>query len=305
MAEAQRKIKPAVKAALLREAGGKCANPGCANSQVHHHHIKHWAVYRVHNTHDMIAVCPACHYACHYGRLKISDEALYAWKGIARPELPTSTHVYIEPGQELKILTGTIEFTTGNARVSVFTLPNGSHLTLRRVDNDILHVSAQLNDSDGRELLRVVENTVRFNRSNAMQVDQYPGRVRVTVDAAGGYAPQWLIEHVRVHEPQYAADGRVVALDVEVLRPGVARIQGCWPARDVGVVVTRTRLAFCDRLLREPISYQTQGGAEGAPPAVIQFVGDKDGCLFGFVDGPPAAIVCDRVSRAKASLSQP
>src|SRR5471032_2843818 len=97
MAKQQRKITPALKRQLIEQAGGKCANPGCSNWRVHIHHIKHWAVYKVHNAGDMIAVCPSCHDSIHYGRLAIPDEVLYHWKGIARPAVPESAHIYVEP----------------------------------------------------------------------------------------------------------------------------------------------------------------------------------------------------------------
>lgn len=277
MATAQRKIKPALKRLLMEEAGGKCANPGCANWRVHIHHIEHWAVYKTHDASEMIAVCPSCHDAAHYGRLKITDELLYTWKGVARPSTPDTTQIYIEPATELKLLTGSLCISTTNDKATVFELSNANHLKLRVLDNDLLQVSIRLHDQKGKELLRVVENHVRVVRNKEIAFDYRAGRARVTVPATDQFVPGWLINQVRFQDPTFAADGRLVALDIEVVKPGIVRVQGCWPDGNVGVVITSRALSFCRRGLREPISMI--GTGEGS---VLLYSGPITSALFGF-----------------------
>ncbi len=108
MAKTRIKLKPSEKLAIVREAGNKCANPGCSNWRTHIHHIKHWAVYASNDQSILIAVCPSCHDAIHHGQLNISDETLYTWKGIERESVPKATHIYVEPSENIKLLTGTI-----------------------------------------------------------------------------------------------------------------------------------------------------------------------------------------------------
>ena len=86
MAEHRPEVSKQLKTQLRREAGEKCANPGCSATRTHLHHIREWAVYRTHDGAHMIAVCPTCHDAIHHGQLPISDETLYAWKRIPRDE---------------------------------------------------------------------------------------------------------------------------------------------------------------------------------------------------------------------------
>lgn len=277
MAQVQRKIKPELKRQLIAEAGGKCANPGCSNWRVHIHHIKHWAVYKAHEASHMIAICPSCHDAAHHGALKITDEALYLWKGIARPTAPDSAHIYVEPATELKLLTGSICIATKNDQAAVFELSNTNHLKLRVLDHDILQVSVRLQDQNGKEILRVVENHVRVNRDERIVFDYRAGRARVTVPAVDDFAPAWLISQVRVQDPSFAADGRIVALDIEVLKPGLVRVRGCWPDGNVGVVITDKALSFCTLGLREPVSLV--GAGEGS---VLMYAGPITSAMFGF-----------------------
>lgn len=277
MAEAQRKIKPALKRLLIEKAGGKCANPGCSNWRVHIHHIKHWAIYKAHDAHDMIAICPSCHDAAHHGRLKITDELLYIWKGIVRPDTPGSVHLYVEPAPTLKLLTGSLCISTTNDQAAIFELSNSNHLKIRVLDNDLLQVSARLLDQVGNELLRVVENHVRVTKDPRISFDYRAGRVRVTVPATDAFAPTWLVEQVRFRDAGYAADGRITALDIEVLRPGLVRVQGCWPDGNVGVVITDKTLSFCSRGQRQPTSLVGAG-----EDTVLMFVGPVTKALFGF-----------------------
>ncbi len=65
MAKQQRNVPKSLKAQLIKDAGDKCANPGCSNWRVHLHHIKHWVVYKTHDGKHMIAICPSCHDAVH------------------------------------------------------------------------------------------------------------------------------------------------------------------------------------------------------------------------------------------------
>ena len=263
MADAQRKIKPLLKRLLIDKAGGKCANPGCSNWRVHIHHIKHWAVYKTHAAADMIAICPSCHDAAHHGLLKITDNLLYEWKGVTRAGIPESVHVYVEPASSLKLLTGSFCISTTNDQAAVFELSNSNHLSIRILDHDLLQVSSRLLDMGGNELLRVVENHVRIAKDKRITFDYRAGRARVTVPATGDFVPQWLLDQVRIQDPGFAANGQVVAMDIEVLKPGLVRVQGCWPDGDVGVVITDKALSICRRGQQAPISFVGKGEETG------------------------------------------
>lgn len=279
MVTVQRKIKPALKLLLINKAGGKCANPGCSNWRVHIHHIKHWAVYKAHDADHMIAICPSCHDAVHHGSLKISEEILYQWKGIARTNSPTSAHIYVEPATELKLLTGSICIASQNDQMVVFELSNSNQLKFRVLDDDLLQVSARLHDEQGKELLRVVENHVRVSRSKNIKFEYRAGHARVTILAAESFAPQWLIEQVRYQNPNFATNNLLIAFDIEVLKPGLVQVQGCWPDGDVGVVITEQALSFCIRGMREPISIVS----DKENPTVFLYAGPITTALFGFV----------------------
>jgi hypothetical protein len=277
MAEALRKIKPALKRLLIDKAGGKCANPGCSNWRAHIHHIKHWAVYKTHAAADMIAVCPSCHDAAHHGQLKISDELLYEWKAVIRPAAPDTVHIYVEPAASLKLLTGTIAISTRNDQAAVFELSNSNHLKFRVLDQDVLQVSSRLLDQRGNELLRVVENHVRVAKDKRITFDYRAGRARITVPATEDFAPGWLLDQVRAQDPGFAADGRIVAMDIQVLKPGLVQVQGCWPDGNVGVVITDKALSFCIRGKQQPTSMVGEG--EGS---VLVYAGPITKALFGF-----------------------
>lgn len=275
MAQRQRKIKPALKRLLIEESGGKCANPGCSNWRVHIHHIKHWAVYKTHDSAHMIAICPSCHDAVHHGMFKITDEELYRWKGIQRPAAPDSAHIFVEPASELKLLTGSLCISTTNDQAVVFKLSNTNRLEIRVLDKDILQVSAHLQDEHAKELLRVVENHVRVLKNKDIVFDYRPGRARIVVPATSGFVPRWLVDQVRVQDSLFAADGRIVALDIGVLKPGLLRVQGCWPDRNNGVVITESALYICNKDWGGPLSLVGEG--EGS---VLKFVGPITSALF-------------------------
>lgn len=277
MAQHQRKIDPKLKRLLIERAGNKCANPGCSNWRVHIHHIKHWAIYKTHFAEHMIAICPSCHDAVHYGRLKIPDELLSEWKSINRPVTPHNAHIYIEPSASLRLLTGTISIATTNQQLIIFDLSNYSQLKFRVLDQDILQVSSKLLDQNGNELVRVVDNHVRSGKDKRIQFDYHSGRCRITVPIAEDIVPRWIVDQMRIRDPHFAADGRIVAIDLQVLRPGLIKVQGCWTDGNVGIVITDSAFSLLRREHEKIISFVGDGER-----SVLMYTGPITLAFFGF-----------------------
>ncbi len=79
MADYRAKVPAKIKKALIKEAGGKCANPGCPHALTEIHHIKERCVYKTHDQSHMIAICPNCHDAVTRGGLRmpaVTDSSL-------------------------------------------------------------------------------------------------------------------------------------------------------------------------------------------------------------------------------------
>jgi hypothetical protein len=269
MANHQRKIKPEQKRQLLAEAGQKCANPGCANWRLHIHHIRHWAVYKAHDSEHMIAICPACHDAAHIGPIKISDDTLYLWKGIVRPSEPDSAHLYIEPSQDLKLLTGPIALKTIHDRLTVFELSERNYLKFRILDGDIILVSAKIKNKKGKEVLRVVENHVRVNKDNGVKFHSRPGRVQIYIPSSRDYVPNWLLQQVRERSPSFGINGSILALDMEVLKPGLVRVEGCWIDADQACIITPEFISFYHQSEAQPFSFGAYGDESKDPPILL------------------------------------
>jgi hypothetical protein len=103
---------------LIKEAGMKCANPGCSNYRVHIHHIKQWAIYQSNDEKDMIAICPVCHDTAHNGGLIIDEETLYRWKEIIRKPVNLD-QLFVEAGTSSKLILGSLAV-TGDDGVKIF-----------------------------------------------------------------------------------------------------------------------------------------------------------------------------------------
>ncbi|WON74157.1 HNH endonuclease signature motif containing protein [Nitrosospira sp. Is2] len=242
MAQYQRKIGKALKRQLIKEAGAKCANPGCTTQRVEIHHIKQWAVYKCHNGPDMIALCPTCHDYAHNGTLTISDETLYEWKQIVRNGSRTrASQIFVEPANQLKLLMGSFAVVTKHDNTCVFKLSNRNRLEMRILDDDLLQLSTRLYTGKGEEVLRVVENHVRVRDSDVI-FDSRPGHVRVMVPANERYLDKLVVDHIRGFDPTYAAEDKIVAIDIEVVAPGLIRIQGYWPSDEVTIVIDQNSM---------------------------------------------------------------
>jgi HNH endonuclease len=271
------KVPPALKKQLVRQAGGKCANPGCSAYRTHIHHIQRWSGYETHDGEHMIAVCPTCHDAIHDGPLVIDDETVRRWKSIERTETKRD-HVYVEPASEPKLLLGTLAFMGENEGLTVFKLAASSELSFRLADGDIMLLNLSVSSMAGREIVRVVEGHVRHAAEEPVRYERVQGHVRLTAPLTSEFMPSWAVKQLRRQEPRYASDGRLTLLDLEVLEPGLVRVQGLWRKdyRNL-IAVTPSQLSFLQpgRLL--PISLVGEG-----VDSVLHYVGPFTSAAIGF-----------------------
>jgi hypothetical protein len=245
-----------LKKKLFREAGFKCANPGCPNRRTHIHHIREWAIFETHDKEHMVAICPSCHDAVHHGSLEITDETVNRWKHTERPAGPVRDYLYVEPGDPIKLLTGTIAIQAPEG-VILFALSENNRLRFRVAESEIMILDLQIVSPSGTEIARVVENHIRSDFDGA-DVLSTPGHVRIDVPADEAYIPPWALKQVRVQEPAFGLGGKVTALELEVLRPGIVRANGIWFEGDNGVVITDHHLMFVKPGLREPVRARTR-----------------------------------------------
>jgi SEC-C motif/HNH endonuclease len=268
-----------LKQRLVDEAGGKCANPGCSAYRTQIHHIKEWAVYATHDEKEMIAICPTCHDAVHHGSLEITDQTLRRWKRIKR--VPSKRdHVYVEPGDTSKLLLGTIAV-TGLKGVKVFELGPSTRLSFDVADGDIMLLNLAVSTTTGAEVLRVVDGHLRHAAEDRVRYDRVPGHMRVTAPLSDEFMPEWAVEKLRIHEPDFGVDGSLRLLDIEVLEPGLVRVQGVWNGSNHAVAITESHLSFIQPDIAGPLSLAGHGA-----DSVLLWGGPITTSLFGTRDSP-------------------
>lgn len=249
------KIPVKIKNQLLNESGRKCANPGCSATTLEYHHINQWHVYQTHDLADMIALCPNCHRNSHYGFLMIDEATIRFWKRIRRPTIKRG-HLYVEPGNDCKILLGSIylqnESSTNPFGMTVFQLSSTNKVSFRIVDNDIL-LTNLVTTVRGQEVVRVVDGHLRAQVDEPVRYEARPGKHRITAPAAPEYIPAWVLDLYDQSTTEFSAGkkhslvdekGRFTILDLEVINRGVLQIQGVWVEGDLALVVGRDWLSI-------------------------------------------------------------
>lgn len=275
MARCRPKINNNIKEQLKQEAGNKCANPGCSSRRTHLHHIRKWAVYETHDAQHMIAVCPTCHDAIHHGSLPISDAKVYEWRQIARSQSTVQSYLYVEPGVETKILLGTIAVVA--KEVVVFRLVQNNRLKFSVVDEGILLFDLRISSMSNKEILRVVNNYVRHNPNQDVSFKDIPGHIQVTASVSSKYVPTWAIQKMRMRESLFASNSQLKLLSLEVIRPGVVRVEGVWAEHNRVIIVTREQISFITPDMSEPLNIL--GGGENS---TLLWDGPITASLFGF-----------------------
>lgn len=279
MANSRKKVSRPVKRTLVREAGGKCANPGCTNYRTHLHHIMEWAVWETNDQEHMIALCPVCHDAVHNGPLEITDETIYAWKSIKR-KTTNRDHIYVEPGDEHMLALGSIGFTGVPGATPLEPSPTNS-LSYRVTDQDIFLVDLNICTRSGKELVRVVDGHVKYDVEDSMSYERVPGHIRVTAPVSTDLIPEWALIQFREVEPDYGKD-KLILIDIEVAEPGLVRVQGIWSYKEHIIIVTRKHLSFCRPGLLRPITIVSEDSNAVRPRSILVWGGPIGGHFFGF-----------------------
>ncbi len=271
LAKPRDKVSRPVRRALAKEAGGKCANPGCTNYRTHLHHIMEWAVWETNDHEHMIAICPTCHDAVHHGPLDITDDTIYSWKSIER-KTTNRDLIYVEPSEEHMLALGSIGF-TGAFGASLFEPSLTNSLSYRIEDQDIFLVDLKISTRTGEELIKVVNGHVKYEVEDPMRYERVPGHIRVTAPVSNELIPEWAVDQMRRLEPDFGKD-RLVLLDIEVAEPGLVRVQGIWSYKDHVIVVTRKYLSFCRLGLLNPVSMASQDMDSVRPSTIFEWNGE-------------------------------
>jgi hypothetical protein len=238
-------VRPEVKLRLYREAGNKCANPGCPTQAVEFHHIKEWHVYKTHDEQHMIAICPTCHYYAHHSEMKIDDSTIRSWKKARRT--PSNTgYLYVEPGPPPRVLIGRIYWRRkdGDGAV-VFRLSPRNRVSFRVIPGNILCVTLILSDPAGNAIVQMRENHL-ITRREGVTLESRPGRLRVSVPATNEFISSAMIDAYQASNPPrlLVKEERIAIFDIQVLDVGTVQVEGVWIEDDRALIVNADFLSI-------------------------------------------------------------
>jgi hypothetical protein len=166
--------------------------------------------------------------------LKIDELTIRAWKAIPR-QPSTRAHIYVEPGDRCRVRLGSIDIArraTDHDPVVIFQLSANNQVGFRVLDREILQLNLRLADTQGREVVRVVEGYLAHEVKEPVQYESRTGKVRITAPPTPDYLPPWVLERFANERLPVVADGRFTALDIEVLDRGLVHVQGVWAEGD-------------------------------------------------------------------------
>lgn len=170
---------------------------------------------------------------------------------------------------------------TGVSGASPFEPSVTNSLSYRIEDQDIFLVDLTISTRAGKALVKVVNGHVKCDVEDPMSYERVPGHIRVTAPVSNELIPEWALHQMREVEPDYGKD-KLVLLDIEVVEPGLVRLQGIWSYKAHVIVVTRKHLSFCRPELVRPISMLGEENAAGRPLSILKWAGPIGGHFFDF-----------------------
>lgn len=131
-----------------------------------------------------------------------------------------------------------------------------------------------------KEVLRVKNNHLRLDINPLVEYKEVTGHIQVTIPVTHDYIPTWVVERMVNYDPSFVIDGKVVVLSLEVIEPGLVKIQGVWSESDRAFVFTKDSICMLQPSWG-PVALITRGGgiAEILSTATSN---DRSAAVFGF-----------------------
>ena len=85
------------------------------------------------------------------------------------------------------------------------------------------------------------------------------------------------MKKIQIQQPQYAKENILILLELEVLKPGLVKVKGCWADNKQAVIITDDAISFITKGLEQPLSMIGEG-----ENSCLRYVGPIDNELFGF-----------------------
>ncbi|MGW2831146.1 hypothetical protein [Streptomyces sp. NPDC001286] len=212
--------------------------------------------------------------------MTITNEELYAWKGVQRSRTSFVGSIFVEPGTESAIPAlrfGSLNF-AGPEGVTLFDFA-GQKVALTVREGELLILNVKLRDASGRLVADVVDNYVR-QRDPSVTVESRPGRWRIT-GRTGDFMPQWALDCLKKAKLPYGQKSELILLDIQVIEPGLLSVSGAWVDDQRGIISDDGEGVAI--LLTRKL-----GAALGfvGPGATLMFMGDLDRSVFDTLVGP-------------------
>ena len=161
----------------------------------------------------------------------------------------------------------------GDSGLVLFDFGEMHRLAFAVRDSNIMLLNLKLSKHDESALLDVVDGYVRL-RDASIDMKVRAGKVYIRGGINSGYIPEWARAQL-IREDELNRLIKLPLLDIEVVAPGLVRVQGIWMKKDGGVIIRRDKLSFLGPKLNIPVSLVGDGEA-----TQINFVGPVGMSLF-------------------------
>jgi hypothetical protein len=155
----------------------------------------------------------------------------------------------------------------------VFDLGRAQRLGFAVRDGEIMLLNLKLSKLGGPLVLDVVDGYVR-SRTNGVELSTRPGKVHVSGGATAEFMPGWAREQL-MNAQLLAPEADLPLLDLEVIAPGLVRVQGIWMEQNTGVVITPGALAFLRADRQFPVRLMGEGEA-----SILEYMGPVEASVF-------------------------
>ena len=180
--------------------------------------------------------------------MPISREILLEWKQIKRSRCVRNLHIYIEPGNDLKLKAGGLWLANpvDKIKLKLFELIPKVKIDFNTQGSRISLVDISIADAEGNVAIEVLSNYIEV-RDEDLDVEERNGHIRITTTNIEKFLPSFHVWKMREKEPEFAID-HLVVLEIEVLSPGQLAIKGCWYSNDQAVIMTDKGLTFVPQM---------------------------------------------------------
>ncbi len=156
-------------------------------------------------------------------------------------------------------------------------MPNDNRLSFEIINGKFPLIDLTIKSLNGDTIISLEKNYISSEISTDIKPKRRPGKFQlVLTNQALSLIPSWIKRQHMLHDTDFFATQEHTLFDIEVVEPGLVKINGIWMYKDTALVISPNGMSVIRRGNEAPITFKGEGSK-----SILRYRGPISLPLFG------------------------